>query len=172
LAQGTWLVPWQCFSKSFVPLMQLPLHALISRLMHGILERFLLTLALCLLMASQVAQHSLHLSSDVLVMLHHPPSFSRRSVCWGPGLNQTPITSKTGSLRHSKNTCPLRQYRNLCVKSQYCIKHSIFWHMIRYSVVEIYEDFGATCYLQHHGRRASCAVRISIKIRKRTTSIH
>ena len=54
----------------------------VSRLMHDILDGFLFTVVLCLLMASQVAQNSLHLSSDVLVTLHHPPSLSRRSVCW------------------------------------------------------------------------------------------
>ena len=93
--------------------------------MHGILGKFLLTAALCLLMASQVAQLSLHLSSDVLVMLHHPPSFSRRSVCWWPGISQTPITSRTGFF-HSKNTCPLRQDLNLCGIKRYCTKHIIF----------------------------------------------
>jgi hypothetical protein len=105
--------------------MQLSLQAL-SRLMHGILDRFLLTAALCLPMASQVAQHNLHLSWDVLVMLRHPPSFSRRSVCWRPGLNQTPITSRTGLFRHSKNTCPLKQDINLCGIKRYCTKHRSF----------------------------------------------
>jgi hypothetical protein len=41
----------------------------VSRLMRGIFDGFLFTGALCSLMVSQVAQHSLQLSSDMLVTL-------------------------------------------------------------------------------------------------------
>ena len=68
----------------------------VSRLMRGFFDKFLFTVALCSLMASQVAQHSLHLPSDKLVTLPHPHSLSRRSVWRRPGLNRTVIPSRTG----------------------------------------------------------------------------
>lgn len=54
----------------------------VSRLMHGIFDKFLFAAAFCLLMAGQVAQYRLDLYSDRLVTLPHPPSHSRHSVWW------------------------------------------------------------------------------------------